>query len=238
MQESEINEIANHLKELANKYLPADQQSRFNYDLDLLIKSASASELAINEDRLRIARDLHDLVIQRLFATGIMLEGALRKAVVDDVITAIRTALVDLDQTVGQIRSTIHSLKSSDESLRELIFQEIEGARQHWGYKVDFIIRGPVDTVVPTELYEDVIAVSRELLTNAGKHAKAKNVRYELETVGNNLRISLKNDETKSQLFKMGNGLINLSDRANKNQGELSIKNLEDGLEVSWQIVM
>lgn len=82
---------------------------------NLAISNINSSDLAnrlqINEERLRIARDLHDRVLQRIFAVGISLEGALRKAVVDDVISALRSAIVDLDATVGQIRTTVYSLK-------------------------------------------------------------------------------------------------------------------------------
>ena len=127
----------------------------------------------IAEERQRIARDLHDLVLQRLFATGIMLEGALRKAIVEDVQLALKQALVDLDETVGQIRSTVHSLNSNQDSVRQKILHEIEVARTHWGYVIDFNLKGPIDTVMSPNLSEDVVAVTAELLNNAGRHANA-----------------------------------------------------------------
>lgn len=190
----------------------------------------------INEERLRIARDLHDRVIQRIFATGISLEGALRKAVVEDVIKALKQALVDLDETVGQIRSTVHSLKGPVNSLRQRILNEIESARALWGLVIDFNLSGPIDSVVPREYEDDILAVTSELLSNSGKHAKTRKARYELNVTGNSLEISVSNKSVTENQIKFGSGLNNLSERAAKYGGELQLLNLHPGLKVTWNI--
>lgn len=192
----------------------------------------------IAEERQRIARDLHDLVLQRLFATGIMLEGALRKAIVEDVQMALKQALVDLDETVGQIRSTVHSLSASKDSVRQKILHEIEGARNHWGYVIDFNLKGPLDTLMTLVLTEDVLAVTAELLNNAGRHGKATKVKYEIEAAGTNLKIEVEDNGDEFKPIKFGKGLLNLSDRAAKYGGEVKVENSANGLKVTWQVTI
>lgn len=194
--------------------------------------------LQINEERLRIARDLHDRVLQRIFATGLTLESALRKAIREDVIAALRKALVDLDETVGQIRTTVHSLKGPTTSIKQQILQEIETARNNWNLLLDFNLRGPIDSVIQPEIHPEIIAVTAELLSNAGKHAKGQHVKYDLTVTGRSLEISVSNETAEFKPIKFGSGLENLSDRANKYGGELLVANLQPGLRVTWKIAL
>ena len=197
-----------------------------------------ANRLQIYEERLRIARDLHDRVLQRIFATGISLEGALRKAVVGDVIEALKQALVDLDETVNQIRSTVHSLKGPVSSIRQRLLTEIEGSRATWKLIIDFKIHGPIDLVVPEEMHDDLVAVTTELLSNCGKHSNSGRAKYELIATGNSLEISVSNTSEEFKPFKFGHGLENLSARAARYSGELIVDNLEPGLRVSWKVAL
>ena len=197
-----------------------------------------SDEELLQKERLRIARDLHDRVLQRIYATGLSLEGALRKAVVEDVIIAIRQALVDLDETVSQIRSTVHSLKGPSGSIRQQIFHEIESARIAWNMVIDFNMRGPIDSVVPESMYVDLLAVTAELLNNCGKHGAAEHVKLDLTATGDSLEISVTNMCEAAKPFKFGNGLENLSDRANKYGGQLTVENLEPGLRVTWKVAL
>lgn len=193
-------------------------------------------QLQISDERNRIARDLHDKVLQRLFATGLSLEGALRKAVVEDVIESLRGAISDLDDIVGQIRSTVHSLKSPLGSLRQKILHEIETARNRWKMSIDFNLSGAIDATVPKEDYEDILAAVQEMLNNCGKYNSGESIQFDFRVEGITLTISTTNLSWENPKIKFGEGLDNLAARANKYGGELSFSSLSPGVKVTWQI--
>jgi signal transduction histidine kinase len=138
--------------------------------------AADREQLAVLSDRERIARDLHDLVIQRLFATGIGLEGALRSmppATAD----RVRKAVDDLDETIKQIRTTIFALQRpgvpADEGARAAILQVTKLVAPALGFEPEVTFRGPVDTLLSGTVRENLLAVVREALTNVARHAAA-----------------------------------------------------------------
>ncbi|MBM3655834.1 MAG: hypothetical protein FJW91_02615 [Actinobacteria bacterium] len=204
--------------------------------LDNSLNNDLANRLQINEERLRIARDLHDRVLQRIFATGITLEGALRKAIVTDVIEALKQAIVDLDETVGEIRTTVNSLKGPQGSLRQQILREIERARLAWEMVIDFQVGGPIDTMVNRDKFDDILSVTTELLNNCGKHGKGEGVKYSLVVDGSELEISVTNSGMSTREFRFGSGLENCSYRATKYGGKFVVNNLEPGLQTIWKI--
>ncbi|MGW0737410.1 GAF domain-containing sensor histidine kinase [Streptomyces sp. NPDC002851] len=136
--------------------------------------------LAVFEDRDRIARDLHDLVIQRLFATGMMLESAQRRAVVPDVRDGVGTAVDELDVTIQEIRTAIFALQQGPaeppSGLRTRVLREINMAAVPLGFKPSSRFVGPVDTVVGELVGKNLIAALREALSNAFRHAEATRI--------------------------------------------------------------
>ena len=206
----------------------------------LAIENSRSSELKIrlqvDAERFRIARDLHDRVLQRIFATGMSLEGALRKAIVDDVITALKAAIIDLNETVGEIRTTVYSLKGSKSSLRKQLLTEIERTRLMWSTPVDFNIEGPVDTLIESSKYGDIIAVTAELLNNAGRHGDGERIKYNLSIEDQKIVISVKNGAALQAEIVPGEGLKNCSHRSNKYGGAMVVENLKPGLHVLWNI--
>ncbi|MEU6373870.1 GAF domain-containing protein [Streptomyces sp. NPDC046909] len=136
--------------------------------------------LAVYEDRDRIARDLHDLVIQRLFATGMMLESAQRRSVVPDVRVGVGKAVDELDVTIQEIRTAIFALQQgpaeAPSGLRTRVLREINTAAVPLGFKPSHRFVGPVDALVGDLTGKNLIAALREALSNAFRHAGASRI--------------------------------------------------------------
>ncbi|MFF5502662.1 GAF domain-containing sensor histidine kinase [Streptomyces roseolus] len=133
--------------------------------------------LAVFEDRDRIARDLHDLVIQRLFATGMMLESAQRKAIVPAVQEGVGKAVDELDVTIQEIRTAIFALQQgpaeAPSGLRTRVLREINMAAVPLGFKPAHRFLGAIDATVGELTGKNLIAALREALSNAFRHASA-----------------------------------------------------------------
>ncbi|NXY94288.1 GAF domain-containing protein [Streptomyces sp. BR123] len=136
--------------------------------------------LAVFEDRDRIARDLHDLVIQRLFATGMMLESARRRSDVPEVRDGVGKAVDELDLTIQEIRTAIFALQQgpaeAPSGLRTRVLREINMAAVPLGFKPAHRFLGPLDTVVGEQVGKNLIAALREALSNAFRHAAASRI--------------------------------------------------------------
>ncbi|MEU3895987.1 GAF domain-containing protein [Streptomyces sp. NPDC045251] len=135
--------------------------------------------LAVYEDRDRIARDLHDLVIQRLFATGMMLESAQRGALAPEVRDGVGGAVDELDVTIQEIRSAIFALRQpaeAPEGLRTRVLREVAMAAVPLGFSPSHRFVGPVDTAVGDLTGKNLIAALRETLSNAFRHAGATRI--------------------------------------------------------------
>ncbi|MEU3662622.1 GAF domain-containing protein [Streptomyces sp. NPDC032940] len=135
--------------------------------------------LAVYEDRDRIARDLHDLVIQRLFATGMMLESAQRGPLVPEVRDGVGRAVDELDVTIQEIRSAIFALRQPAEAPAGLcarVLREITTAAVPLGFTPSHRFVGPVDEAVGDLTGKNLIAALREALSNAFRHARATRI--------------------------------------------------------------
>ncbi|MER5735059.1 GAF domain-containing protein [Streptomyces sp. NPDC002262] len=136
--------------------------------------------LAVFEDRDRIARDLHDLVIQRLFATGMMLESAQRKAIVPAVQEGVGKAVDELDVTIQEIRTAIFALQQgpteAPSGLRTRVLREINMAAVPLGFKPAHRFLGAIDATVGELTGKNLIAALREALSNAFRHASASRI--------------------------------------------------------------
>ncbi|MFI6490402.1 GAF domain-containing protein [Streptomyces sp. NPDC050564] len=142
--------------------------------------------LAVYEDRDRIARDLHDLVIQRLFATGMLLESAQRRSVVPEVQEGVGKAVDELDVTIQEIRTAIFALRQGPaevpSGLRTRVLREINMAAVPLGFKPGHRFIGPVDTVVGELTGKNLIAALREALSNAFRHSGASRIDVVVDT--------------------------------------------------------
>ncbi|MDH4159361.1 MAG: GAF domain-containing protein [Actinomycetota bacterium] len=176
--------------------------------------------LAVLEDRDRIGRDLHDLVIQRLFATGMVLQGAARQAGPDSDVTArIERAVGELDATILEVRSTIFALhdgRSAEAAgLRRRVLRELAQAAHTLGFEPTIRFDGPIDSVVGDDVAEHVVAAVREALSNVARHAAASRVRVSLSVDDTDVVVIVTDNGV--GLASSGgrrSGLANLSQRA------------------------
>ncbi|QLE76144.1 GAF domain-containing protein [Streptomyces rectiverticillatus] len=167
----------------ARRFTPAERTlaAQFAAQAALALVMAEAQRdrerLAVFEDRDRIARDLHDLVIQRLFATGLMLESAQRNAVVPDVKLKVGQAVDELDVTIQEIRTAIFALQQgpaeAPAGLRTRVLRELGTAAVPLGFQPSASFIGPVDAKVGELTGKNLIAALREALSNAFRHARA-----------------------------------------------------------------
>jgi signal transduction histidine kinase len=127
-------------------------------------------------DRDRMARDLHDRVIQRIFGAALTLQGAASLAGHPGMAVRIEAVIHELDLSIEEIRSAIFTLQrgpQSPASLRAEILDLVANAAQALGFAPTASFSGPVDTVVPDEVAAQVLAVAREALSNIARHAHA-----------------------------------------------------------------
>jgi signal transduction histidine kinase len=199
-------------------------------------------QLAVLGDRDRIARDLHDLVIQRLFATGMSLEGALRGMQPAPAAERVHRAVDDLDATIKEIRSTIFALQSpapfAGEGLRTAIQHASRSASSALGYVPHVRIDGPLDAVVPQAVGEQLLAVLREALSNAARHANATAVAVSVEVTDQDVTLTVQDNGIGLAPEGRRSGLANLARRATDLGGEFEARAVKDdsGTLVEWRV--
>ncbi|MCB8957928.1 MAG: GAF domain-containing protein [Nocardioides sp.] len=196
--------------------------------------------LALFEDRDRIARDLHDLVIQRLFAVGLGLQAAGHRLSDADPETGARldAAVDELDITIRDIRRTIFALGSmdSDADLQSAVVEVVERAGAALKFRPVLRFDGPVRTVVDDDLVPDVLAVLTEALSNAARHAAASSVAVELK-VGDGLLLCVADDGRGMAADVAESGLSNMRRRAEARGGRLGIDSSPGaGTTLSWWV--
>ncbi|MGW8377816.1 GAF domain-containing protein [Streptomyces sp. ODS28] len=164
----------------AEKELAAQFAAQAALALVLLEAQRDRERLAVYEDRDRIARDLHDLVIQRLFATGLRLESAQRRTVVPQVAEDVAKAVDELDATIAEIRTAIFALRQHPEEapsgLRTRVLREVGLAAVPLGFRPSASFDGAVDALVPEHIAKELVAALREALSNAHRHAGASRI--------------------------------------------------------------
>ncbi|WAE76150.1 GAF domain-containing protein [Streptomonospora nanhaiensis] len=193
--------------------------------LELAEARLDSERLSVLEDRDRIARDLHDTVIQRLYATAITLMGTVRR--IEDTVSSqrVQNAVDDLDDTIRQIRSTIFALQSSGEEgpwLRSRVLDLVNSASETLGFAPRLLTQGPIDNAVDEAVGEHLVAVLRELLSNAARHARATAVDVEL-SVGEELVLRVSDDGRGITGGVSRSGLRNAASRAEELGGRLSV---------------
>ena len=189
--------------------------------------------LSVLDDRDRIARDLHDRVVQRIFAVGMALQSAMRLPELDLVVDRVDKAVEDLDSTITEIRTTIFELGDSTVhgGLRHGVLGLAEELTPSLGSRPEVVFDGPIDNAIPQHIADHLLAVLRESLTNAAKHAQA--TKFEVTLSVSSEAILEVADNGKGIKLPLesgaGLGLSNLRDRAEELGGTFEIQSAQGG---------
>jgi len=182
--------------------------------------AARSRELSVVRERDRIARDLHDTVIQNLYATGLGLQAAQRDGIDPmDAQARIHRAIESIDTTVKEIRATIFALHddpSAANGARARLLAVAEEMASLLGFPARLRLDGPIDTVIDRDLAEQLVPVLRESLTNVAKHARAKNVSVRIEVLDGHVELEVVDDGVgiPEAVRPNGMGVANIRDRA------------------------
>lgn len=207
--------------------------------LELAEHRRHAEQVAVFEDRDRIARDLHDLVIQRLYATGMSLQGAVSQVSSPEVAQRVSTAVDALDDTIKEIRTSIFGLQTRQEAklpgLRARVLQVVDEMTGVLGFPPGLILDGRLDDV-PEDAAEHLLSVLREALANAARHSGASKVEVRVRAAGD-LSLIVRDNGSGIKDTGRRSGLNNLDQRALSLGGSFRVAPAADGgTELDWQV--
>jgi signal transduction histidine kinase len=196
--------------------------------------------MALLAEHDRIAADLHDHVIQELFATGMGLQGMLSGIERPDLQARLVASVDALDNTIRQIRATIFQLQHDQVGtapLKHRLLEVVEEERAALRAPVDVRFSGPLDDQLPAHLVEDVVAVIREALSNTARHAHASNVRMSVAMTGGTLEVQVEDDGIGLDNPARSSGLANLRRRAERHRGTFDVTSpAEGGTSLRWTV--
>ena len=243
-----------------NLYLTDKQSKEVFSDVDeeLVVALAAAAGVAIDnarlherlqqvlllEDRERIAMDLHDSVIQQLFAIGLSLEATSRRVHDPETAQRIHMSVEDLDATIKRIRSTIFELAASATlSLgpRDRLMALVDELQDSFPARPRLVFDGPVDLAVDDERAGDLVTVAREMLSNVARHAQASHVEVTVIVDDDIIAVEVVDDgvglERASRTQGAGLGLKNLAARAGRTGGSFTIGDGPKGGTIArWEV--
>ncbi|MFE9451597.1 GAF domain-containing protein [Streptomyces sp. NPDC006739] len=201
--------------------------------MELAERRQDAEQIAVLQDRDRIARDLHDLAIQRLFATGMTLQSAGRFIEHPQAAERVLRAVDDLDETIRIIRSAIFGLRTragaADAGLRTRVVRLADEEARVLGFAPSVRMEGLLDTDVPHEVADQVVAVLSEALTNIVRHAHADRAQIVLTTDSRDLSLTVSDNGVGIPPHGRRSGLRNVAERAEQLGGQFEVSSPEGG---------
>lgn len=199
-----------------------------------------AEHLTLLQDRERIARDLHDLVIQRLYATGMSLQGVMPLITRPEVTDRVNHAVDAMDETISEIRSAIFALQVpqhvTQAGTRERAMEILEEMTEPLGFAPSLSLAGDLGDHVPADTAEQMLVALREALSNAARHSGASRVEVTV-AAGRDLVLVVRDNGSGMKDTARRSGLANLAERAGQLAGALHIGPAgETGTELRWQV--
>ena len=216
--------------------MAADFAGQGSLSMELARARADQQRALLLEDRSRIARDLHDHVIQQLFAAGLELQSVALGSATDDG-PRIEGAISMLDAATIQIRTAIFALTGAPTgALRDQIVSVVSelGARFATTPQVGFV--GPIDLVLTGRLAHDVVAVVREGLTNVAKHAAATSVSLTVSVVDDVVTVEIVDNGSGISAGSRQSGVANLRQRAALRGGSFSLSSADGATRMLWSV--
>jgi signal transduction histidine kinase len=194
--------------------------------LELADARRNQQRMALMEDRARIARDLHDHVIQQLFAAGMTVQAVTPRLDDQAAVDTLETVVDHIDEAIKQIRTSIFQLRPhalSGGGLRTAVLEVVSEVTPALGLDPWVHFVGPVDAVSDDDLAQDVTAVVREALTNAARHAQARRVEVRVHASAAEIDVTVEDDGVGLGDSERRSGLANLRARAERRSGTCEV---------------
>jgi two-component system, NarL family, sensor histidine kinase DevS len=207
--------------------------------LELARAHRMREQLAVFTDRDRIARDLHDLVIQRLFAVGLSIQSLRRVITSDSGASTLQNVTAELDETIRELRNTIYSLSDSageKELLSSRVLHAVRNAARSLRFVPRLALTGPVDAIRDEETASSILAVVTEGLSNAVRHSGADAIRVAVTVDEGFVCVLVQDTGLGFTMPSPGNGLTNLQHRADMLGGTFDVSSSpETGTALTWR---
>lgn len=217
----------------------ADLAARVGIAVELAAARSDREKIALMEDRSRIARDLHDHVIQQLFATGLELHSIVGALPPGSQADRLDRAITHIDESIGQIRTAIFALSPKsphgDTAIRHRIIDLVGEIADCLPQKPWVSFEGPVDLVIAGDRADDALAVVREALTNIARHAEPSRVSIVVAVRNSRVEIDVQNDGAEAQSARRS-GLSNLQQRAARRGGDALFESVDGTARLHWWI--
>jgi signal transduction histidine kinase len=208
--------------------------------LQLAEARAGRQRERLSDERARIARDLHDLVIQQIYAAGLELQTITGLITDPTVLHRISGAIDSLDASISQIRNVVFALSApSPEDEMPLRYKLIDLASEYGSalrHTPSVSFAGAVDIMVNGDLADDIVAVARESLTNVAKHSRAQTATMAVSIVEDEVVVEVTDDGDGMKESTRRSGLANLEQRAVRRGGRFSLDSGRHGTRLYWAV--
>jgi signal transduction histidine kinase len=221
----------------------AEMATTFSNHASVALELAEArrdqQRVLLLEDRARIARDLHDHVIQQVFAAGLVVQATASRLRDTSAVTALQEVVGNLDDAIKQIRVSIFQLQPPvPGSLRTAVMDVVAEMQPGLGFDPRMDLDGPLDAVATPDLVRDITAVVREALINITRHATASTVVLSMHATTSRLTVTVSDDGVGVGDVGRRSGLENMRERAERRHGSMVVAEVPDlgGTTLVWTV--